>query len=116
MQTRVRSATFGRTAAQVEVESTPSPESRMTVGLPVPLHAMYMRWPSTAKVPAGGVAAAAGFDGASSPQPASATAAGPRFRRERALVQPEAEQVPARREAGARVRSSDQEQSARRPG
>ena len=36
MQTRVKRATCGLTAAHVEAESTPRPESRTTVGPPLP--------------------------------------------------------------------------------
>ena len=51
-QTRVQRATAGRTAAHVEVESTPSRDVRATtVGAPSPLHSMNMPWPSTRTCP-----------------------------------------------------------------
>ena len=80
----MKRATAGRTAAHVEVESTPSPDSSTTVGPPSPLHSMNMPWPSTSNVPAGGVLAAFGAGApASPPQPAStaktANAARPRI-------------------------------------
>ena len=46
-QTRVVSATPGATQAAITVDSSPSPGSRTTVGLPEPVQAMWSRWPPT---------------------------------------------------------------------
>src|SRR5215218_3873780 len=75
MQTRVSSATFGRTAAHVEVEFTPRPESRMTAGSPALVHSMNIPWPWTSKVPLGGFAGLVARGSAPPPQPARAAAA-----------------------------------------
>ena len=111
----MKRATAGRTAAHVEVESTPSPDSSTTVGSPSPLHSMNMPWPSTSNVPAGGVLS---DFGALPPQPASTarTANAARARIAGSVARRGGTGQGRYPLSGASVRSSEYEHSARRPG